>query len=319
MTALLGFLLGIAATMAGAGAVTSSLSVAVWPLAARLASSARADAALAAAVLPAFSALTVGLAVALPSLRHALGLGADHCADHLHHAHLCWLHASELPALAAVGVAALALFAWRASEPLVHACRTARISRELERISRREGGLVWVAGAARICHVAGVFAPRIYVSGHLVGELPPESLAVVLDHERAHVARRDPAVGLLVSVACAFGLPLVADGWRAAWRQAAEEAADARAAEVHGPLSVAAALVQFAKLQRGPAQAVALGFGPVGLEARVMRLLDGEPSARPTRALPLLALGVALGGAFAVGFSDALHHQVEALVHLVHR
>jgi Zn-dependent protease with chaperone function len=317
LTALLGFLLGTAAVMAVAGALVSLLSLAGWPLVARLPSALRADASLVVALLPAFSSLAVGLAVALPSLRHALGLGADHCAEHLHHAHLCWLHASDLPpSLAVLGMAALAAFAWRVSGPLARTWRTARISRELERISQREGGLVWVPGITRICHVAGVITPTIYVSRRLIGELSPDTLQAVLDHERAHVARRDPTVGWLLSMAGAFGLPVVADGWRAAWRQAAEEAADERAAEANTPLLVASALVEYARLQ-GPTETLGLGFGPVGIEPRVLRLVELEPVVRPPLALPLLLLAVVLGNALAVSFSEPIHHRAEDLVHAV--
>jgi Zn-dependent protease with chaperone function len=308
----LGFLLGVAAAMAIAGALSSLLTALAWPLVSRLPADRRADASLAMALLPAVSALTLGLAVSLPSLRHALGLGADHCAEHLHHAHLCWLHGSDLPpSLAALGATALAVFAARA--PWLAAWRTARLSTALERVSQRREDLVWVPGSSRVCHVSGVLSPRIYVSEALTRELSTESLQAMLEHERAHVARRDPMVGLALSWASAFGLPLLADSWRVAWRQAAEEAADARAAQVHGPLVVASALVEFARLQQEPAPG--LGFGAVGLEARVLRLVDAPAAPRPALALPLLALASVLGVLLAFGFSDPLHHLVEDLAH----
>lgn len=318
---MLGFLLGTAVAMAVAGALSSLLSLLAWPLAARLGAARRADAALAALLAPVSAALTVGLAVSLPSLRHALGFGADHCAEHLHHAHLCWLHASGLPPLlAALGASAIAAFVWRAFRPLTSAWRAARVSVSLERVSEPREDLVWVPGSARICHTVGVFSPKIYLSRSLAGSLAEDHLAVVLAHERAHVARNDPAFGLVTSLACAFGLPIVADGWRAAWRQAAEEAADAEAARAHGPLAVASALVAFARLQQAPELLPGIGFGPVGLEARVLRLLGARHSgASRTFALPLLALALSGAVILAAARSDTLHHQVEDVAHVLSR
>ena len=318
MTALLGFVLGTAAAMAVVGAVTSAASVFVWPLVAGWSPARRADVAASIAVAPAAAALALGLAVALPSARAALGLRADHCADHLYHGHLCWLHADGLPpAVATVGAVALVTFVARAGGPLLRAHRVGRAAAAARQVARHEAGVTWLAGPTPVCHVVGVLAPRVYVSERLVQDLGPASLAAMLDHERAHVARRDPAVGLAVSVGAAFGLPGLGERWGAAWRQAAEEAADADSASVHGAIPVAEALVAYARVLPAPAPAAGLGFGDRGIEARVRALCDGPIAARSARAVPLVGLIVA--SALAVGFvrSDGLHHAVEAQLHRV--
>jgi hypothetical protein len=316
---LLGFLLGTAAAMAVAGALVSAGTVAAWPLVARLSAARRADAALVMGVAPAASALTLGLAVAIPSVRDAIGFGVDHCAQHLHHGHLCWLHSDSLPpSLAALGACALALLALRIAAPVGRTWRAGRAATALGRVARSEGGVVWVRGTSLVCHVVGLISPQVYVSESLARDLEPTSLDVVLDHERAHVARRDPAIGFLVSVAAAFGLPGVSDRWKAAWRQAAEEAADAEAARVHGPLAVASALVAYERLRAEPGPALGVGFGETSLEARVLHLLDGHPVARRTLALPVLALVLTAVALLAFGRSDVLHHHVEEAVHALH-
>lgn len=76
-------------------------------------------------------------------------------------------------------------------------------------------------------------------------------------------------------------------------------------------MAVASALVAFG---RYIAPAPAVGFGPLGLEARVVRLLD-RPAARRSHTGPLLlGLGALLVG-LACTWPDAVHHLVEDWLH----
>jgi Zn-dependent protease with chaperone function len=318
VTAVLGFVLGTAAAMALAGVVLSLAVLLAWPAVARLAASRRADAAFALLLLPALGALGVGVAIATPSMGHALGVWADHCLHHSHHAHLCWLHGGNLPpAVAVVGAAALAVFALRAGRVGYGIVRVSRTAAALARLGRADAERrIWVPGAPRLCHVVGVLRPRVLVSDALREALPAGTLDVVLAHEQAHLERRDPVVGAVASLAAAFGLPSVSGRLVTAWRQAAEEAADADAAARHGVLPVADALVAFARLDIRPV-AVGAGFGSTGLEARVVHLLGERTVARPSRA-GVFALALAfLMVAGALSHHEALHHSVEELVTVV--
>lgn len=217
MTGVLAFVLGTAAAMAIAGAAVSLLTAFAWAPVSRLAAATRADFAAVMAVVPAGAAFVVGGAVSVPSARHALGYGEDHCAEHLHHAHLCWLHGDGIsPAVATLGGTAIALFAWRATSRLYRAFRADRAAAILRRLGVERDGVVWVPGSARLCHVAGAVRPRIVVSERLARELDPPVLAVMLEHERAHASRRDPSVARLVDLAAPFGLPPIGARWAAA-------------------------------------------------------------------------------------------------------
>jgi TonB family protein len=76
--------------------------------------------------------------------------------------------------------------------------------------------------------VAGVLRPRIVVPASLVAD--SEGLALVLRHEAAHVARRDPLLGAALQIGCIVAWPLL-PLWIAAARVRAlmEVASDERA------------------------------------------------------------------------------------------
>jgi hypothetical protein len=82
--------------------------------------------------------------------------------------------------------------------------------------------------------VAGVLHPRIVVPAAMAGDL--KALALVLRHEAAHVARRDPLLAAAIQLACIVAWPLL-PVWIAALRMRAlmELASDERAlAEADG-------------------------------------------------------------------------------------
>ncbi|GLC28144.1 M48 family metalloprotease [Roseisolibacter agri] len=108
-----------------------------------------------------------------------------------------------------------------------------------------------VAGLPSPAFTAGWLSPVVYVARELVEDgprrLPPEELAAVIAHERAHVVRRDPLrFSLLRATAkTLFWIP----GLRGLADDVADEAeirADDAAAAVVGPLTLASALVALA-------------------------------------------------------------------------
>jgi len=146
--------------------------------------------------------------------------------------------------------------------------------------------------------VAGFFRPRLFVDRRVLTVCSPAELAAIAAHERAHVECRDNLRRLLVG-ACEGPRSRAA----AAWRHAAEHAADARAAESsERAVDLAAALVKIARLAPGrPLETAALSTIHDGgsLEARIQRLLavDRPAAVRAPRSVIWLAAAPA---AFAI-------------------
>lgn len=325
MIALLGFVLECALVGAAAG---GAAGLAVWALAAlfrpvlaRLSPARRAEVSFALACAPAAAALSVVAAAAAPSLAAALGLAPDHCGSHLHHDHLCLLHGAGLrPQLAALGAVAVGVFSFRAFAALRAALEVHLKVRALERLGPpARGGVAWVPGGGALCHAVGIFRPRIIASAQLRQALGAGELSAALAHERAHLARRDPAAQLLLSLAGLFAPPGLAPDLARPFHQAAEEACDAEAAHAVGDGAlVAAALLQVLALRRGdPALApLAPAFGEHHLERRVRLLLaPGAPRRATARTLALATAFVLAALAAALAQSPAVHHAVETALH----
>lgn len=126
---------------------------------------------------------------------------------------------------------------------------------------------------------AGWWTPRVFVARSLADTLSPEELAAVLEHEAAHVTRRDP----FTFAALRFISHIL--WWLPAVRNLSDDvvdevelAADDRAA-THHPLALASALLALANWRsRLPGPVTAPGIARVDLlDRRVLRLV-GEPA-----------------------------------------
>lgn len=280
----------------------------------------RADTAFVLGLLPALLALGVVAGTLLPSLLTLAGVMADHCEDHEHHVHLCLVHAASTPAwLAALGGAALAIFAVRAVRLAAAGLRRHRSLRALERLGTPAFHVgfpvVAVPGAPRLCLATGVIRGRIVYSASLAAHLSPDELHAALAHEAAHLRRRDPLSLALLRLAGLLTVPAVAREALAAFACAAEEACDAEAAEVHGRETVARALVAAARAQCAVPSGLGLTAHP--LAQRVSALLgpsSGRPSPSRGRAAALFLLAAGLGCVAAFGLE--VHHAVETLLSL---
>lgn len=313
MTGVLGFTLACAVVVLVAGGVASLPAWLLARVAARGSWSAarRADLALVAGLLPLFVALAVLAGVVLPSFADAVGWRPDHCAGHDHHVHLCLVHADTIPArLAAFGAIASVLVVLRAAGGLFALGRTHRHVRAIERLGRADGDVVRLPGSARLCHAAGVLRPRVLLSDALAMAVTPVQLAAALEHERAHLRRRDPLASALLALASFAALPFAARAASLSFRAAAEEAADADAARVHGGIAVADALLAVARLQTSTPL---LAFAEGALERRVRALLAEAPSVR-ARGLIVSAILVVVGLVAALLGADGIHHGVESVL-----
>lgn len=329
MTAILGFVLECAAIAAMLGTGVSLLAlvaVKLQPLVAkRMHPSSRADVAFFAGVLPAIVAIGCTAAAAMPSLAAGLGLVADHCHEHSHHLHLCFVHGTGIrPDVAALGALSLVVWVARAALLCWRGRAFARDVRRLEQLGAVRGTdfpVVEVPGSTPLCHAIGVLRRRILLSTSLAARLAPSELRCALAHERAHLRRADPLASLFLSIAGLFVPPPISRSLQRTYRTAAEDTCDDDAARTVGDATlVASALVAVARLQQHsswkPAAAQAFGFGQHRLEARVRRLLDGTAfDARRAYALPAAAAAALIISVVALKHAAFFHHTVETALH----
>ncbi len=86
---------------------------------------------------------------------------------------------------------------------------------------------VWETDCDIPAGLIGVISPSIFVSQELIQRLPVEALAVVLNHEYAHLARRDHWLRFWVFATALIFAPVPFVVWlQKEWRDASEKAAD---------------------------------------------------------------------------------------------
>jgi hypothetical protein len=172
--------------------------------------------------------------------------------------------------------------------------------------------------------VVGILRPRLFLAGSVLDRLSPPELRAVLDHEKAHLDRRDNLKRWLVR-SCP-DLPLLGgpgESLLREWEAASEEAADDIAARRgrRAASSLASALVKVARLSPTGEQlsvsATAL-LSEGSLRGRVERLLapgDAAPPPRESRGLSLLVAAlVPLAAAGAPRLLLAVHDLLETIV-----
>jgi hypothetical protein len=134
-----------------------------------------------------------------------------------------------------------------------------------------------------IVSLVGIFRPRLFVSSLVLETLTPGELSTAIAHEFGHLRSRDNLKRSLLR-ACRDVLTIVPSGRSLdrAWAQAAEEAADERAADGHpeSAVELASALIKIARLvppggrPTMPAGAYLIGELEAGtIGGRVERLL----------------------------------------------
>lgn len=169
--------------------------------------------------------------------------------------------------------------------------------------------------------VLGFARPRLFVSQTVLDACSPDEMRAIVEHERAHVRRRDNAVRLLMDATPdLLSLTRVPGAVAAAWHQAVEHRADDAASR---GLDLASALVKVARLATRepaapaielPASALYRGEGSELIGARVRRLLEGDAAAPVGRISAMTgcaaALGAAVAAAAATGVASRLAHAV---------
>lgn len=279
----------------------------------------RANWVLAFCTAPAAGALVLTTLCFLPSLGAGWWHLVDHCTVHgSGHPHLCFAH---LPKSAGtlVGTGALALLFVVFAALAVEVLRLNRLRHRLQPVIGEGGAGSVIDSPQPLAATIGILRPRVVVSSALRRHLPGELLAAVLEHEQAHVRRRDPLRRMLAHLGSVFHLPKTRQRLLRDLQLACEQACDEQASDRSGDrLLVARALLRVERLlARGRVKlpALAFGFGSAGIISRV-EALAGDPIRRAPLWLPavLCAFLVAL-----VVAADSIHHTTETLLGLVTR
>ena len=319
----LGLWLGLAAIL-GASAVAVVIALGMprlRPVLARLAPARRARVLTALCLAPLEGGVGLALACLLPSLYSALWPTLDHCTRHAdEHLHLCLAHppaaAMGLTAVL-VGTAGLSLLVLRGAPGILRLLRAHRILVRLRGASMQDlTGVRSVDSDAIFSFAGGLVHPDIYLSRGLRERLVPAQLAAVLEHERAHVRRRDVLRRHAAQLGALLHTPGTARSLLSALELACEEACDAEAAAALGDrVQVAQAIVAVARLGPRPPTALAAtvaGFTADALTHRVAALLETPP---PEPVAARWALPVALVAL--VLMAPALHHVTETVLSLL--
>lgn len=276
------------------------------------------------ALAPVLTCVLLSFSAALPSVVALLVPELDHCSVHDDgHAHLCFIHLPRVP----LSLPAPLLLVFATSYVLgrwalwgVSVFRSARLLRALISTGVPTGEDVTVVETSGVvCMAAGLLRPRVLVSRGLLNALGEDGQAVVFEHERAHICRRDALVASLVRLWVPLHVPGVGSWLLREIEIAAEQACDEETgARIGDRTRVAEAILAVERLaQSAPAAAAplgAVGFGDCAVVRRVESLL-GEPGA--PRSLRAVGLALSLGVAAILLGSSALHHTTESLVSVI--
>jgi Zn-dependent protease with chaperone function len=229
---------------------------------------------------------------------------------------------------AATWLISLARTAHSLTVSLCHS-RLCRLAGQEARLPGQSSPVVLVENEAPLLAMSGLFRPRLLISRGVLQNLSAGELDAALSHEHAHCSSRDNLKRLLMQLApdiFPFLHPLRT--LERTWSQFAEWAADDQAAagDSGRAVSLAAALVQVARMGRGPRLpflSTSLLASDRDLSARVDRLLETLPVIPgPTRqARPaLLTAGVLLVGCVTAllatpAILSVVHELLELLLH----
>lgn len=231
------------------------------------------------------------------------------------------------------GLIALALGgAWIVGGAIARLARACRRTAAIRRQWLTEGRAVDIPDAGMPAYVLdlpfplvavlGIVRPRLFVSQTVLDECSCDEMRAIVEHERAHVRRRDNAVRLLMDTAPdLLALTRAPGAVAAAWHQAVEHRADDAASR---RLDLASALVKVARLAtleatpraiELPASALYRGEGTDLIGARVRRLVADDDAAPwphwvAAMAGSAAAIGAGVAAAAVTGAASRLAHAV---------
>lgn len=276
-----------------------------------------------AGVTPLLSAVVAFGAAILPAVWSYVKPGVDRC---LHHddasAHLCFIHwPSQVGELVgwSIVVGVLGWVMLRLVVALAALHRTYRLLVALRAQAVLDtDGRTWTVPVERPFGITlGLLRPWILLSAGLRSMVSPDTLAVIVAHEEAHVRARDALLQLLVRIASFVLWPSVRQQLAEELLLATEQAADEQAAHAVGDrVRVAEAILMVERL-KVPTDALPLlsvSFAPQHVTRRVESLLEEPRPAHPV--VPMVAL-LLLVSAIVLSASDPIHHLAESVLGLL--
>jgi beta-lactamase regulating signal transducer with metallopeptidase domain len=274
-------MLTIVATLAAIPVAYVAIRIAMLPLKARphAAPCVRATLAFLRAISPVVGALLVAVGIVLPAF---VRFEPPHDGEEV---------GFLLLLLAALGAVQILCVAFRLVR-ILHVSRTITTGwrQRARTLSRSDWGLPALAidSGFPVVAVSGFLRPTLFVDSSVLESCSSSELAAIAAHERAHVRRWDNLRRLLIG-ACAGPRSAAA----AAWREAAEHAADRSAASTPSrALDLASALLKVARLapvRSFEATALSTILDGDALETRVRRLIASDHEAPNTRVLQVAA------------------------------
>ncbi|MEA3274256.1 MAG: M56 family metallopeptidase [Pseudomonadota bacterium] len=330
MTPGIGIIASAVLVLAAASLLAALFVAALYPMTRKwmrgLPPAAHAGLLLALACTPAIIGLALLILTLAPSFTHLLGLEADHCQVHGHHAHFCLVHTPlstgtdlERLVLFASGIAILLLgtgvsFRLRRVRRVVRALRTLQVRDSAHRpYSVVDSGIAFAL-------TAGLVRPAIYLSTGLLKEISPAELAVVVHHEQTHCRRRDALRLFVADLLSRLHLPPLRRRLLADLHLASEQACDEQAARItEDRLCIAETILKVVRLSAGTRPASDTLLPTVtgsDIQARIDALLHPAPTPSGSPCLSVF-LGAGLLGTFGYIYSDGLHHAVESALHLL--
>ena len=309
-------ILVIGASGAWLTAITMWMTRAAWlPTIARLAPQRRTRWLLGALGAPlAGGALAVLLSFG-PCIATILEALPDRCRLHAGPSFMLCLWMAERPnvaVLVAASVSLVPIFA-RAIRLARGAMRTRAALATLRTLGRYDEALgAWVVPGP-LAAVAGWPTGIVYLGEALVDAFAAETVAIVMAHERAHLAHGDLARKTIARLLGALHVRPLATSLLDALDLALEQACDAAAAdEVHDPVRVAQTLVDLARMPHvHPEEALALSAHE-HLEARVSALCAPSWGSAAGLAKCLFVVGAVV--VCGVLFDDHVHEAFETFL-----
>lgn len=262
--------------------------------------------------------LVIGTALS-PGVAGLVVAGLDHCAAHVsHHHHLCLVHPPHATRNAAVWVSALLAFSPTLVVVLGFARRLVRASHEANTLislatpSAVHPDVRVLDRPEPIALSVGLTRPTVVLSRGLVEGVGPATLAVVLEHERAHIRHGDTRWAVLERAFLSLLPARSRDALLDALSLCREVARDTDTVAADGsPARVARALLEVARLADRPTEHA--GSADLRtLRVRLQRL--GRPVRSPRHGRVAVA---ALAGITLLGVGPVLHSGVERFFNVV--
>ncbi len=222
--------------------------------------------------LPPFAALLTCYVLYSPDLAQWLVAGHCHlnnCLRHGPQSSLAIIPAVVLAIWMLLGVCRCVLRQWLPAQ---------RLSTQLCRAGDDAGDFVSLGSAEPAAFTLGWFKPTIFISMGMQTACSPQEIVCIVLHETAHRERHDNLrllLGRLLTAPLPQHWPLEA---LEDLKLCCEKACDLSAAAALSRESVAAALIQVARIQQNFAPTTSVAFIGKRTEQRILALLDEPPS-----------------------------------------